>query len=264
VPMPEDVPPAPLLEVDEPSPVVVTREHAASRFVVVCEHAGRVIPRSLGDLGLPERERSRHIAWDIGALALAQALAERLDAILFSQVYSRLVCDCNRQPSARDFIPEISEMTGIPGNIGLDAAARTARERALFRPFHDRIAAEMDRRMAAGERPILVTVHSFTPIFKGVSRPWQAAVLYNRDRVFAPRIAELLRADPTLRVGVNEPYFMSDETDYTVPVHGERRGLPCVEFEVRNDLLSTAEEAALWADRLADSTLRAAQRLGAP
>jgi predicted N-formylglutamate amidohydrolase len=262
--MSENAPPAPLLSADEPSPVVVTREQAGSRFVVVCEHAGRVIPGSLGDLGLPERERSRHIAWDIGALALAQALSERLDAILFSQVYSRLVCDCNRQPSARDFIPEISELTEIPGNIGLEAVARAAREHAIFRPFHDRIAAEMDRRTAGGEPPILVTVHSFTPVFKGVSRPWQAAVLFNRDKAFAPAVADLLRADRSLVVGVNEPYFMSDETDYTVPVHGEKRGIPCVEFEVRNDLLSTAEEAALWADRLADATLRAAQRLGAP
>jgi predicted N-formylglutamate amidohydrolase len=261
--MPEDVPPAPLIGDDEPSPVVVTRQQAGSRFVVVCEHAGRVIPRSLGDLGLPERERSRHIAWDIGALALAEALAERLDAILFSQVYSRLVCDCNRQPGARDFIPEISELTEIPGNIGLEAAAREARERAIFRPFHDRIAAEMDRRMAGGERPVLVTVHSFTPVFKGVARPWAAAVLYNRDRIFAPRIAELLRADPTLCVGVNEPYVMSDETDYTVPVHGERRGVPCVEFEVRNDLLGTADAAARWADRLGHVTRRAARELRA-
>ena len=261
--MPEDIPPAPLLADGEPAPVVVTRREAASRLIVVCEHAGRAIPRSLGDLGLPEPERSRHIAWDIGALALAEALAERLDAILFSQVYSRLVCDCNRQPSARDFIPEISELTRIPGNIGLNAAARQARERAIFRPFHDRIEAEMDERMAAGERPILVTVHSFTPVFKGVARPWAAAVLYNRDRELAPRIAELLRADPTLRVGVNEPYVVSDETDYTVPVHGERRGLPCVEFEVRNDLLGTAEEVAAWADRLGDVTRRAARELRA-
>jgi len=167
------------------------------------------------------------------------------------QTYSRLVIDCNRDPKVPSSIPEISETTEIPGNLGLTEAARTARVNAIFRPYHDRIAAALDRRAAAGRASVLVALHSFTPVFKGVSRPWHAAVLYNRDARLAHRLFELLSAEDGLVVADNEPYRVTDLTDYTVPVHGERRGLPHVEIEIRQDQIAEPAGQNAWAERLA-------------
>jgi predicted N-formylglutamate amidohydrolase len=240
-----------LLAPDEPHPLEVLREGADSDFLLICEHAGRRIPRALGTLGLGEADLGRHIAWDIGARDVAVALSDRLGAPLHMQRYSRLVCDCNRRPDVPSFAPEVSEATAIPGNVGLDAAERDRRAQAIFHPFHAAVAAELDRRHAAGRRTLLATVHSFTPVFHGVSRPWEVGVLFNRDRSLAPAIAEWLQANTPLCVGVNQPYSIGDDTDYAIPVHGERRGLPCVEFEIRNDLIDGPEAAARWAGLLA-------------
>jgi predicted N-formylglutamate amidohydrolase len=161
------------------------------------------------------------------------------------------VIDCNRDPTVPSSIPEISETTAIPGNRGLGETARAARVEAIFRPYHEGIAAALDRRAAAGRATALVALHSFTPVFKGVARPWHAAVLYNRDARLAHPLFELLNAEEGLVVGDNEPYAVSDLTDYTVPVHGERRGLPHVEIEIRQDLIADPAGQTAWAERLA-------------
>jgi predicted N-formylglutamate amidohydrolase len=148
-------------------------------------------------------------------------------------------------------IVEISEDTEIPGNRGLGEADRLARRDAIFRPYQDRIAALLDRRADQGRASALVALHSFTPIFKGVSRPWHAGILFNRDARLARPLLELLRAEDGLAVGENEPYRVTDLTDYTVPVHGERRGLPHVEIEIRQDLIADPAGQAVWAERLA-------------
>ncbi|HEV2098483.1 MAG TPA: N-formylglutamate amidohydrolase [Stellaceae bacterium] len=238
-------------DTDEPDPVTLENEAGGSVFFLTCDHAGRAIPRSLGRLELPEAETLRHIAWDIGIGAVGQQLSHLLDATIIRQTYSRLVIDCNRDPSVPSSIPEISETTEIPGNIGLSTADRTARIDAIFRPYHDRIAAVLDRRAVEERASLLVALHSFTPVFKGVSRPWHAAVLFNRDRRFAHILAGLLRAEGGLVIGENEPYAVTDLTDYTVPVHAERRGLPYVEIEIRQDLIADPAGQAAWAERLA-------------
>jgi predicted N-formylglutamate amidohydrolase len=240
-----------LLEPDEPNPVTLENESGDSVFFLTCEHAGRAFPRQLGTLGLPEAETLRHIAWDIGIGAVGRELSLLLNAAVILQTYSRLVIDCNRDPKVPSSIPEISEATEIPGNRSLDEAERAARVDAIFRPYHNAIAAALDRRAAANRASALVALHSFTPIFKGVSRPWHVAVLFNRDRRLAHALAELLRAEGDLMVGENEPYQVSDLTDYTVPVHGERRGLPHVEIEIRQDLITEAAGQRQWAERLA-------------
>jgi predicted N-formylglutamate amidohydrolase len=242
---------APLLEADEPDPVALENEAGSSVFFLTCEHAGRAFPRRLGTLGLPEHETRRHIAWDIGIGAVGRELSRLLDATLILQTYSRLVIDCNRDPNVPSSIPEISESTEIPGNRDLGEAERAARVEAIFRPYHNRIAATLDRRDAQGRGSVLVALHSFTPVFKGVSRPWHVAVLFNRDRRLAHALAELLRDEGDLMVGENEPYRVSDLTDYTVPVHGERRGLPHVEIEIRQDLITDPAGQRDWAERLA-------------
>jgi predicted N-formylglutamate amidohydrolase len=240
-----------LLEPDEPNPVTLENESGDSVFFLTCEHAGRAFPRRLGRLGLPEAETLRHIAWDIGIGAAGRELSLLLNAAVILQTYSRLVIDCNRDPKVPSSIPEISEATEIPGNRSLDEAERAARVDAIFRPYHDAIAAALDRRAAADRASVLVALHSFTPVYKGVSRPWHVAVLFNRDPRLAHALAELLRADGSLMVGENEPYRVSDLTDYTVPVHGERRGLPHVEIEIRQDLITDLSGQREWAERLA-------------
>jgi predicted N-formylglutamate amidohydrolase len=240
-----------LLEPDEPNPVTLENESGDSVFFLTCEHAGRAFPRRLGGLGLPEAETLRHIAWDIGIGAVGRELSLLLNAAVILQTYSRLVIDCNRDPKVPSSIPEISEDTEIPGNRTLDESDRAARVDAIFRPYHNAIAAALDRRAAANRASVLVALHSFTPVFKGVPRPWQVAVLFNRDPRLAHALAELLRADGSLMVGENEPYRVSDLTDYTVPVHGERRGLPHVEIEIRQDLITDPSGQREWAERLA-------------
>ncbi|MCC6734811.1 MAG: N-formylglutamate amidohydrolase [Bauldia sp.] len=239
-----------LLAADEPPPVTVHNPSGRSPFLLVADHAGRAFPKALGQLGLADAETFRHIAWDIGILGTSLDLAARLDAPLIAQTWSRLVIDCNRPPGAPSSIPVVSELTPIPGNAGLSAAARAAREREIFRPYHDRIAAELDARAAAGRPAILVAMHSFTPVYRGERRPWHAGLLY-RHTALAHPLLKLLQREPGLVVGDNEPYSVSDETDYAVPVHGERRGLLHVAIEIRQDLITEPAGQAEWADRFA-------------
>src|ERR1700685_4764007 len=210
-----------LLSTDEPAPITVRHENGASPFVIVADHAGNIMPRALGRLGVSEAECQRHIALDIGIAAVCGVIADALDAILIQQNYSRLVIDCNRTPGTETSIPEISELTPIPGNVGISEDRKAARVREIFRPYHDRIEAELDRRQQAGRPAALVAMHSFTPVFKGVARPWHAGVLYNRDPRFAHLVMALLKREPGLVVGDNEPYNVTDASDYTIPVHGE-------------------------------------------
>jgi predicted N-formylglutamate amidohydrolase len=242
---------AALLDPDEPAPVTLDNEAGRSVFFLTCDHAGRMIPRRLARLGLPEDETQRHIAWDIGIGEVGRQLSRLLDAAVILQTYSRLVIDCNRDPKVSSSISEISEVTEIPGNRGLTEAERTARINAIFRPYHDTIGGALDRRAANGRASVLVALHSFTPVFKGVARPWHAAVLYNRDSRLAKCLFELLSAEDGLVVGDNEPYAVSDLTDYTVPVHGERRGLSHVEIEIRQDQIEDPAGQTAWAHRLA-------------
>lgn len=252
---------AKLLAPHEPAPLEVVNAGGASDFVLICEHAGRRIPERLGRLGLPEAELSRHIAWDIGARDISVALAQGLDAPLFMQRYSRLVCDCNRRPDVAGFVPVLSENTRIPGNADLAAADRDARIDEIFRPFHDHVAQVLDQRQAAGRRTLLVTIHSFTPVFDGVARPWEIAVLYNRDKTLSPAMLDLLRRSTDHVVGDNQPYSVGDDIDYAIPVHGEARGLPCVEIEIRNDLAQGAQAVAYWSGLLASSLTACARML---
>jgi len=239
-----------LLAADEPPSFIELGRDGRSNFVIVVDHASRRIPRALGDLGLPPDQLERHIAWDIGALGVARRMAEALHAPLIAQNYSRLVIDCNRDPAVATSIPTIGEHIEIPGNIGLSAEAIAARRAEIFEPYHRQIRALLDERAAAGQPTILISQHSMTNVFKGVRREMHAAVLYNRDRRFAGLVLDSLRGESGLVIGDNEPYFVSDETDYTVPRHGEARGLPHVEIEIRQDLITDDAGQDDWARRI--------------
>ncbi|MFG1300059.1 N-formylglutamate amidohydrolase [Xanthobacter sp. V3C-3] len=240
-----------VLAADEMQPVTVFNAHGASAFLIVADHAGNKLPRSLGTLGLSAADRERHIAWDLGIAGVCRSLSGLLDATLIQQNYSRLVIDCNRPPGTAQSIPEASDGTQIPGNTGLDAAGRAARAAEIFAPYHGAIAAEIDRRQAQGRPAVLIAMHSFTPVFGGMRRPWHAGVLHHRDSRLARTLLEVLRGEDGLTVGDNEPYDVGDATDWTIPVHGEQRGILHVGIEIRQDLLARPEEQAAWGARLA-------------
>ena len=213
------------------------------------DHAGRAIPQALGDLGVAAADLQRHIAWDIGVQGLGVRLADMLGACFIAQRYSRLVIDCNRDPARADAMPEVSDGTAIPGNVGLTAADRAARVADLFVPYHRAIAAELDAR--AGRPTLVVALHSFTPVMAGFRRPWRFGVLHLGESPFCDAMLAALRAEgDDAPVGDNEPYVM-DDVDFTIPHHAVGRGLDYVELETRQDLLADAAGQDAIAERLA-------------
>ena len=259
---------SPLLATADVPPVYERNATGRSPFLITCDHYGRLIPRVLGDLGLPESELTRHIAWDIGIAGVAEQLSDHLGAHLIAQRYSRLVIDCNRAPRIASSIPMISEATTVPGNEGLARDAIAARRTQIFDPYHRRIGEIIDNRLHAGLPTVLVSVHSFTPIYAGIPRPWHIGTLYHRDTTLPPLLLKALRNEGDLVVGDNEPYAVGDDTDYTIPVHGEKRGLMNTGIEIRQDLISDQAGETAWADRLArifveiEATLRAERLIG--
>ena len=248
IPDPTDT--ALLVGPDEVPPVLEHNASGASPFLLACDHYGRLLPSALGDLGLSEDDLTRHIAWDIGIAGVAEQVAHALDAHLVAQRYSRLVIDCNRPPGVPNSIPIISERTTIPGNEGLTPQAAEARRRANFDPYHDRLSEVIDARRRAGQPTVLVALHSFTPVYDGIERPWHVGTLYHRDRKQPPLLLEALRAAPGLVVGDNQPYAVSDLTDYTIPVHGEAGGLINTGIEIRQDQNAKADNQRERAERL--------------
>jgi len=236
-----------LLEEDEPEAAITERPGADGPILLVCDHAGRRIPRRLNDLGLPAAALEAHIAWDIGALNLSRRLGEALGAALIHQTWSRLVIDCNRAPDHPGSIVTVSDGWTVSGNLGLTPAEAAARRGAVFDPYHARIAAELDGRRARRVTTLLVCIHSFTPSMAGVERPWHVGVLHLGDSPASNALLERLRREPDLVVGDNEPYAM-DGTDYTAPVHRRGRGIDAVELEVRQDLLQDPVSAQRIAD----------------
>ena len=231
-------------------PVRVTNRNGRGAYVFVCDHASNFIPKDMGALGLGEADLQRHIAWDPGALPVARALAEALDAPLVESCISRLVIDCNRPLDAPDLISAVSESTVIPGNAGLGAAERARRIALAYEPFHAAIEAVLAERIAAGLETRLVSVHSFTPVYKGVRRPWQIGIIHDDDTRLAGPFIDALKAQGDLVVGVNEPYSPADRVYFTLETHGRVRDLPCAMIEIRNDEISGDAGQRSWAEML--------------
>jgi predicted N-formylglutamate amidohydrolase len=235
-----------------PPAVEVINPGGQSRLVLTCEHASNFIPYSYGGLGLAESELTRHIAWDIGAAQVARHLAEMIDAPLFLSGYSRLLIDCNRPLGSPTSIPMISESTVIPGNEGLSAEDVERRAQLYYWPFQTAVSADLDQRQSSGRTAIVLGIHSFTPVFKGFVRPWHAGILFRQSERFGHALVEALQS-PGLNVAANEPYTIDDDGDYTVPVHGEQRGLEAALVEIRQDLIADQAGAQHWALRLAEA-----------
>jgi predicted N-formylglutamate amidohydrolase len=232
--------------------VQVVNADGASPFVLACDHASNRIPPEYGDLGLSLVQRLTHIAWDPGALAVALQLSEQLDAPLVSSTVCRLVIDCNRAPDAVDLVPTISERTEIPGNADISADECELRLAQFHAPFHAAIDALLEQRAADDRETVLVTVHSFTPVYKDIHRPWPIGLIHGTDERFTAALRDALLADdPTLNVGWNEPYSALNGVTYTLEHHGDGRGLPSTMIEIRHNEILEPAGVALWASRLA-------------
>jgi len=242
--------------------VAVENPDGEGGFVVVCEHASNAVPAEFAGLGLDRAALESHIAWDPGALGVARWLAGRLNAPLVAQRVSRLLYDCNRPPEAASAIPEGSEVYRGPGNEGLSAAARAERAARFYAPFRAALAGVLDARMATGRRPVLVTVHTFTPVYDGVRRDTQLGILHDRDRRFADALLDAVARRPGLVVHRNKPYGPKDGVTHTLATMALPRGLLNAMVEIRSDLVADEASQREMADWLADCAGAALERLG--
>nr|WP_321457380.1 N-formylglutamate amidohydrolase [uncultured Cohaesibacter sp.] len=240
--------PTRLLGPEDPAPFEVVGYKCSGPFLVTVDHASFTIPKKLGKLGLPDQELKRHIAYDIGALDVAKIVAASLNAPLVYQNFSRLVIDCNRKAHASDLIPIISEYTEIPGNKDLGLEDRSARMDEIHKPYHQAISDMLDNWQ--GKKPIFLAIHSCTPVYKGQKRDLEIGCLYGTDGQFAHKVLDALRSQIGDAAADNEPYTVSMENDYSVPVHAEARKLPYVEVEFRQDLVSDPDGVKKWARHL--------------
>jgi len=242
-------PPLPaLLSANDPAPVEWFNAESAAPVLLVCEHAGRAVPEALDGLGLPDGAIDDHIGWDIGALAVARRIADRLEAPLVAQRYSRLVIDCNRPPHSPGAIPEVSDDHRIPGNTALCPEERAARVHDVFDPF----AAAVVDGFAIAPRKLAISIHSFTRAMRGQpERPWHAGFLARQDLDTSRRFIDYIgQAAPHLALAQNEPYQVDDETDWFIPTQCETRNIRHSLVEIRNDLIGTPEGQDLWAGYL--------------
>jgi predicted N-formylglutamate amidohydrolase len=242
----------------EQHPAIIVNDSGTSPFVLICEHASNTIPVSLDSLGLPDGDRQRHIAWDIGAEGVSRALSKLLDAPLIMQRYSRLVYDCNRPPEAEGAIPEKSEIFTIPGNQNLSAAQRLDRTREIYRPFVNAIADLLDRRAAAKIRAIPVSIHSFTKNYNGKDRSVELGLLFDR---YANLANHLVRCFPQFETRLNEPYGPKDGVMHLMNLIASPRGLAHIMIEVRNDLIDTERSQMEWGHWLSVPLQQAATQI---
>lgn len=230
----------------------------AAPAVLICDHGSNAVPSSLANLGLDHATLARHIAWDIGIAAVGRALSARLDAPLVLPGYSRLVIDLNRDPADPTAICVISDRSIVPGNRNLGEQDRSARIADLFRPYHNAVADRIEAHVAHGRRPVLISLHSFTPVIAGwgherQERPWHIGVLFDRDERLAQPLLAALRGRGDLVVGENQPYSARNGHGYSLAYHGEARGLGHVELEIRQDLIIDGAGATRLAGILAEA-----------
>jgi predicted N-formylglutamate amidohydrolase len=228
---------------------VVPGDHARG-LLLICDHARNALPEQYGSLGLPHSEFERHIAYDIGVEQVTTRLAARLGVPAVLSCFSRLLIDPNRGEKDPTLIMQLSDGAVVPGNAEISPEEREHRLNAYYRPYHAAVDAQIDAALAQGAPPALVSIHSFTPAWKGVPRPWQIGFLWDDDRRFSDLFIAAMEAEGGLCVGDNEPYAGGLEGD-CMDRHAVKRGLPHTLIEVRQDLISNEAGIAEWTDRLA-------------
>jgi predicted N-formylglutamate amidohydrolase len=229
----------------------ILRPVGSSRFVLFCDHASNYVPTELHDLGLTAPDLRRHIAWDIGAARVTEALSEFLDAPAILSTTSRLVVDCNRHLEAADLIPEMSDGTVIPGNLQLKSEYKAIRIERWFHPYHDAIESILRERETRGVPTVAVSIHSMTASLAGQPRPWQIAMSSYLDRSLADPVIAALRRPGDVVVGDNQPYDLDPKVDYSIPFHAMRRELSHVQVEFRQDEIQDSASQHSWALRFA-------------
>ncbi|HEX9569579.1 MAG TPA: N-formylglutamate amidohydrolase [Rhodospirillales bacterium] len=244
------VPPLPPQDTDEQAPFATIEGDAGGGLLILCDHASNSLPPEYGNLGLSEPELARHIAFDPGAAMVARHLAIRLGAPAVLSRFSRLLIDPNRGEDDPTLIMRLSDGTEIPGNAAVDGVERERRIRLYHAPYHAAVDAAIERALAFGRPPMLVSIHSFTPVWRGRARPWHAGILWDRDERLAAAMIAALRAHPEIVTGDNEPYSGALAND-TMSRHGTARGLAHALVEIRQDLIGEEAGAVEWADRLA-------------
>jgi predicted N-formylglutamate amidohydrolase len=237
---PTILPPATYLERFNPD--------GAAPVLLLCDHAGRLVPPEFEQLGLSDEALAQHIGWDIGAAEVTRELARRLDAPALLNHVSRLVIDPNRRPGTTTSIPEISDGCVVPGNQGLDAEAKLERVRRFFLPYHRAVARHIAAFRRAGRVPAVIAMHSFTPRMNGEDRPWQVGVLWRGDRRLSAPVLEMLEARGDLVVGDNQPYSGLRDFGFTVQFHAQRSRMPHIMFELRQDEIATTDDALRYAE----------------
>ncbi len=239
-----------VLKTNDEKPFKLINPEGKSNVILTCEHAGNIIPTALNNLGLSEQVLQYHIAYDVGIKNVACQLSELLDAVLILQPYSRLVVDCNRPFSAADCIPDYSDGIEITGNLSLSEDCKKQRYDEISQPFHEIIKNQIDAKLESGQTPTLISMHSFTTqlMVDGQPRPWDLGLLYNRDDSVAKGLQQILgNRYPQYKVALNEPYEISDQDDYTIPVHGEQRNIPHVMLEINNNTIGSLDGQNQWA-----------------
>ncbi len=236
--------------------VAVTNRAGASGMIIACEHASNFIPSEFENLGIDDKTQQSHIAWDIGALAVAKEISALLDAPLVAQCVSRLVYDCNRSPDARDTIRdtaiEKSEIYNIPGNKGISAAERTARKNKYYEPFREELANIIKSHTATAKSAALITIHSFTPIFGDEKRNMDIGIIHDSDSRLADEIITIANSDKSFDIRRNEPYGPDDNVTFTIVEHAVSQGLLNVMIEIRNDLIADSDAQKSMAQKLAN------------
>jgi predicted N-formylglutamate amidohydrolase len=243
----------PLIGPGDPPPFISYNDHGKSPVLLVADHASPYFPAALNQLGLADWVLDSHVAWDIGSDKLAQFLADQLDAQAVLAGFSRLIVDPNRKLEDPSAFVEISDGQAIPGNIDLDEEQKALRIQSFFKPYHDQITARLKRFSDSGIVPAMISVHTCTPVFDRVVRPWHIGIMWDKDpRIPLPLIQRLERMDG-ICIGDNEPYSGRHPHDFTIDYHAEPAGLPHVGIEVRQDLVKSKEGAREWAGILAEA-----------
>lgn len=231
------------------SPVERVPGEAACGLLLVCDHASNALPPEYGTLGLAPEELERHIGYDIGAAEVTRGLAAALGAPGVLSRFSRLLIDPNRGSDDPTQIMRLSDGVVVPGNASVDETEIARRRQHFYEPYHHAIDEAIDAAIARGRPPALISIHSFTPSWRGVERPWQAGVLWDRDERIAVPLIERLRGEGDLVIGDNEPYSGQLRGDCMYR-HGTCRGLAHALLEIRQDLIADREGAAIWVERL--------------
>ena len=236
-----------LITEKDPAVVKIENLNGAAPVLVTCDHASNFIPDSLGNLGLSDNDLNRHIAYDIGALDLSRVLADKLDAPLIHSGYSRLVIDLNRHLDDPSSIPIVSEGTEVPGNHPLSKKQKQNRIDELFKPYHEKFSQTLDGFQSIGIHPVILAIHTFTPVYHGQKRPWHAGVMWDTDDRMAVPFLNNLKLQSDLVIGDNQPYTALDPLGYAFDVHARGRGLPHLFIEVRQDLVTDEVGVMRWA-----------------